>query len=353
MRKLLLKIARFLPLLILVAAINYYVDPSQLFGNGRLERWMAETMLRGENVANALNYNDRLLQKFYLENLLIGKDVFVLGSSRSLMIRAEDFPGQSFYNSGMAGASVEDFIAITQLLEERNFIPSIMIIEVSPWVFNRNNGQIRWKSLGSEYLTGLNRLNLGVTFSTRLRSLDIKKYGGLFSLPYLQESIRWATIRSQIHAAAEINTGEAFKLSDGSYLYDARIQQLSPEEVREKAIEAVAVPYSFNKFEQIDSNLSLQFETLVTSLRDQGVRVVLLLMPYHPDYYQALVENEQYEIIRDVETYLHQFADKAGLELIGSYGPQAAGCSANEYFDGLHARKNCVNRILAQIRWGE
>ncbi len=351
MRKLISKVLRFLPIMIAVAAINYYVDPSQLFGNGRLERWMATIMLRGENVANILNYDDRLLQKFYLEDMPTSKDVFVLGSSRSLLIRSTDFPGQSFYNSGLAGASVEDYIAVTQLLEERDFIPSTMIVEVDPWSFNKNNGQIRWKSLGSEYLRGLTRLNLGVSFSTRLQTLRVRRYAGLFSLPYLQESIRWALIRSTIHATTETNTGEAIKLSDGSYAYDSQNQQLSPAEVREKAIEAVSVPYSLIGFKEIDPNLRLQFETLITSLQDQGVRVVLLLVPYHPDYYDRLIHAEQYEIISDVEAYLRDFAYENDLEIAGSYDPQAAGCSAAEYYDGLHARETCLLRILALIDW--
>lgn len=352
MRKLIFKALRFLPIVIAVAAINYYVDPSQLFGNGRLERWMATTMLRGENVANILNYDDRLLQKYYLEDMPTSKDVFVLGSSRSLLVRSADFPAQSFYNSSLASASVEDYVAVTQLLEERDFIPSTMIVEVTPWIFNKNNGQILWKSLGGEYLRGLTRLNLAVAFSTRLKTLRIGRYAGLFSLPYLQESIRWALIRSAIHATTETNTGETIKLSDGSEIYDAQSQQLSPAEVRKKAIDAVAVPYSLTGFEGIDPSLRLQFEALITSLQDQGVRVVLLLMPYHPDYYNSLIHKKQYKIISDVEAYLHDFAFKNDLEITGSYDPQAAGCSADEYYDGLHARESCLLRILALISWG-
>ena len=71
-----------------VAATNYCVDPAQLFSGGNYEQGVADILLSGNNVANVSNYDERLLQKAYVNNLKRRNDVIVLGSSRSMQIKS-------------------------------------------------------------------------------------------------------------------------------------------------------------------------------------------------------------------------------------------------------------------------
>jgi len=170
-----------------VASTNYCVDPAQLFSDGNYEQGVADILLSGNNVTNVSNYDERLLQKAYINNLKRGNDVIVFGSSRSMHIRSHLFPGMSFFNHGVSGASIEDYLAIYELYEQRKFVPSIVVLGLDPWILNQYSGQNRWKSLRWEYFSIANRLNINSNIDNDNES---KKLMELISLPYLKESIK-------------------------------------------------------------------------------------------------------------------------------------------------------------------
>jgi hypothetical protein len=331
-----------------VAFINYSVDPSQLFGNGQIEKHMADIMLEGKNVSNVVNFDHRLLQKYYFEGSLAQKDVVVFGSSRGMLLSNKMFPAKSFYNASIAGTSIEDYLGVYQLMVDQNVLPKTLILEISPWVFNPNNEQTRWKSLGREYLEALTRLSLPQDLSTWASSLDLQKYGALLSLAYLQESVRWLSIPADFYATESENTGEAMKLSDGSREYDAKSEALSPDDVRAIVLDSLNEPYSLTDFHELDPQISKVFERFIASVQSDGIRIIILLVPYQPDYYQTLVSNPKYEIIREVEKYLKGFATSHGIAVWGSYDPSVIGCNVAEYYDGLHPRTSCMLKLISE-----
>ena len=171
-----------------VAATNYCVDPAQLFSGGNYEKGVAGILLSGNNVANVSNYDERLLQKAYVNNLKRRNDVIVLGSSRSMQLRSHLFPGMSFFNHGVSGASIEDYLAIYELYEQRELAPSVVVLGLDPWILNQYSKQDRWESLRWEYFSMANRLNINPTIINS--DNKSKKLTELISLPYLEESIK-------------------------------------------------------------------------------------------------------------------------------------------------------------------
>ncbi|MCW5876557.1 MAG: DUF1574 family protein [Anaerolineales bacterium] len=345
MKRLLSKLLLFLPILLAVGTVNYMVDPSQLFGSGRVEREMAVIMLSGQNVANIVNYDHRLLQKMYFESLENPAQVIVAGSSRSMLINATMFPGVQFYNASMAGASIEDYLALQQLMLDEGISPEVVVLDVSPWVFNPNGGQTRWKSMGGEFLRALARLGVSVGLHQRLNSIDYDGYAALFSLPYLQDSLRWLAQDAEFYATAQTRTGELMKLSDGSRVYSAEEEAQTAEQLRQIVRQSLAQPYAMTDFTEMDKQSMELFERVVDAWLASGTQVTLLLAPYQPEYYGALAADSHYQIIERVEEYLHQIAAERGITVMGSYNPAVIGCQAEEFYDGLHPRPSCMERI--------
>lgn len=337
MKRLVTKLLLFVPIVLAVGAINYRVDPSQLFGNGRVEREMAAIMLQGQNVANSINFDHRLLQTAYFEGLTETPEVVMLGSSRSMLVRQSSLPGHAFYNASAAGGSVEDYLAIYQLMLNNGHQPQTVILDVSPWVFNRDNNQTRWRSLRNEYFEALRRIGVEPDLHEYIRSLDIEKYAALFSLPYLQESLRWLSRENEYYPTSLEHTGEVIKLSDGSRVYSDMEESKTPAEV---LAQLGTTKQALPEFEELDPYFTQLFEGFVRQLQADGVTVIFYLAPYHPALYPYPKLNAQ-----AVEAYLVSFAAERSIDVFGSFDPAQVGCSAEEFYDPVHPRPSCIAKL--------
>src|SRR4026209_1482615 len=78
-----------------VASFNHWVGISGIFKTGLYERRLVEALREGYNVApkhSPRGFDDRLVQQFLIEQMSEAPEVIVLGSSRTMQIRAKHFP---------------------------------------------------------------------------------------------------------------------------------------------------------------------------------------------------------------------------------------------------------------------
>jgi len=99
------KLMFLLPIVCLIIGFNYFVDPANIFRSEKYCQAVVSLLLKGKNVANITNYDERLLQKEYINSLTQRRDIVVLGSSRVMQISASLFPRHSFLNNGVSGRS--------------------------------------------------------------------------------------------------------------------------------------------------------------------------------------------------------------------------------------------------------
>ena len=121
---------------------NYLGDNAKLYSKG-YENKIAKILIDGYNVTNINNYDERILQREWINQLGKSPDIVVLGSSRSMMIREKDFENTKLMNNTVSGASIQDLIAIYQLYKTKNLLPKTFVIGLDPWIFNQNNNQRR------------------------------------------------------------------------------------------------------------------------------------------------------------------------------------------------------------------
>lgn len=353
MRKFFIKICLFLPVPLLLIGVNYFIDPANLFKSIKYEKGIAEILLKGLNVANISNWDERLVQKYYIEGLREKKDIVVFGSSRAMEINAQLFPEKKNFNNSVSGASIEDYIAIYGLYYTKNLLPSIIIIGLDPWLLNRNNEQGRWKTISKYYNFTLNRMKLKSTETYG----DIAKYKELLSPSYFQHSIKRlfeiikkpsAPKKGEYYQTDKTEADVPIKLFDGSYSYDDKIRTMSVSEVKKKAISyATSKPiYSLGQFSKLDVDYIKLLESFIDLIKNDNIKVIFYLTPYHPYVYEYMINSNEYKIIQETQKYFEHLAIKKNIRLLGSYNPMDISLTEKDFYDGMHTKFSSVKKIF-------
>jgi hypothetical protein len=350
------RIALLIPVPLLVLGFNFFVDPVHLVHPGRYEEGIARLVLQGKNVTNIWNPNEATYLRSYVTGLQSRKDVLIFGSSRSKLIRASSFPGLSFFNNSISGGSIYDYLAIYKIYREKGLVPSMVILELSPWILDRENLSI-WKVFNEEKLDP----GKGLSDSGKLAG-DVARVGSsmpdnlseLVSVGYFQTSV-FTWLRTLFIPAARENIYFSFRtgdipvgetlLADGSAIYPERAQNSG--EVQ--AVTAEAISYGENPKgipKELDPERKRLLEALVKYLVNEGVKVVFYLPPYHPRTYAMLVNSERYRIIRDIQSYFEVVAHKNDISLIGSYNPADLKLSEMDFSDGSHPTEGALRSII-------
>lgn len=335
-------------LLVSVAVFNYKMDPAGMFRDSSYEYGIAKIMLSGKNVANLYDFDERLVQKYFIENTNVKPEIVVLGSSRVMQIVPTN-NNKRFFNSGVSGASLEDLIAIYGLYRKRNIKPKMIIIGLDPWILNKNNEQSRWQSLQKEYNYEITQI--GEQASADSNTNNIKKIKELVSMPYFLASLdkfkkhSKEPAKNKYYATDLTYTDVSIKRENGIIIYSKKDRDISLAKVNEIAkTEANSKDiYSLADFQKL-SNTKL-FECFIKELVRQNIRVVFFLPPYHPYVYSTICNNPKYRNVHEAEKYFHNVAKKMDIPITGSYNPNKMHLSENDFYDGKHLKETAFKKI--------
>lgn len=346
MKKFILKLIILLtPLLLFVVFVNYIGDAANLFSVG-FEKKIADEILKGNNVTNVYNYDERLLEKHLIYNSTLCPDVLVIGSSRAMIINSSIFQKQTFFNASVSGASIEDLIAIYQLFLQKKCLPKKIIIGLDPWTLNINNGQTRWKTLIQEYSTLFNQLTNS--------SLDAKdeqiesKYLQLVSPSYFKGSFKKMYLVSSkpVATISKINDNLT-KLVDGSITYDLEYRSATLDEIEKRASGFISGDiYSVEKFDKLSPEIMFLLEKFIKHLRSNQIEISFFLAPYHPKVYSFIAKTDKYIKVIESENYFRDLGLKHGIKVIGSFNPIRLKIDGSCFYDGMHCNEKGIEKIL-------
>ncbi|MGZ3606017.1 MAG: hypothetical protein ACXU9P_13815, partial [Thermodesulfobacteriota bacterium] len=117
-------------------------------------KYAATNLLGGKMVAGPLGgYDERKLQRLIVEHYPRTRDMIVVGSSRTMRLQKRFIHGDlDFFNHSMAGADLEDYVAILGLYRDKGSLPKTVVFSIDPWIFNKNKGLPQyWKSISRYY----------------------------------------------------------------------------------------------------------------------------------------------------------------------------------------------------------
>lgn len=351
MKKFLLRLTFLLPVPLLIAGINYIEDPANIFRKGPYESGIVDIMMKGRNVANITNYDERLLQKYLVERIQDCPEAIVLGSSRVMQLGERYFHGLSLMNNGVSGASIEDLLAIYDLYEKKGCKIDKVLIGLEPYYLNDNNDQTRWRILNDEYNDCIAKLNLH-QYKSHQPVIESKmvKYKELLSLSYFKSSWSYLLRGVDVHyrPTSETVNMELTKLSDGSIYYGEESRNATLQIVNGYAIQSITETpmYSMREFTQLSQKYQTIFTSFIEYLQKKDIEVVFFISPYHPIVYNHCKKNSYYQIMFTAEKYFREVAESHNIRMIGSYDPAFYGFTDSSYYDGFHCKEDALSIVL-------
>ena len=347
------KLTYFLPIPVLIMGVNYLEDPANLFQEGKYEQGIARYLAQGYNVTNVYNCDERLLQKYFIQDMAKCPSEIVLGSSRVMQIKAEDSSdSHGFINNGVSGASLEDDMAIFHMYEKKGCTIKKLIIGLDPYLLNDNHGQFRWKSLKPEYNEFKKELGLksdeSVPGFSGEMMLKMEKYGQLLSMTYFRTSFQYLIhgISKAYQPVSSIDNDKFTRLEDGTISYDKGLRNIAPEKVKNNALRSEELNYSLLNFTNLSEGYKALFSTFIGYLQQKNIDVVFFLAPYHPDLYDYYLKQNYYHIIFDAENFYKKFAKEHKIKVVGSYDPGKYHLDNACFYDAMHAKPKSIQIIM-------
>lgn len=266
----------------------------------------------------------------------------VVGSSRVMQIDSE-IVGEKIQSFTVSGASIEDDIAFS-LESFAKLRYENLYIAADPWLINLYDEQNRYQSVGDlfEYWSGRMLSNEPPRRFLTALPKDVESHGWRNVVGKLRDL--FSVIGVNRIPSNDVVEGYAKKAYDGSHIYNHETIRLS-----ENAAVASEqfLNYSMMKFE-FDIKSIERLTQLLSYLKEHEVRVTLILVPYHPDLYQKMLDERP--IFLEVESWFRDFASQNGIEIVGSYNAGAVGCEDRDFYDGMHPKASCMKKLFNRPR---
>lgn len=334
-------------LLICLSSFNYNFDKLGLFQKKIVLKEAASKLVLGKNIAGLENYDERLLQKYIVDEFQELPDCIIIGSSRTMMTQSSLLSScKKVQNHSVSGASLEDYMGIVALYVLREYIPKKIILGIDPWVFNQKSGQTRWKSLYYEYTFLNNQFNkeyIESNFFDYTKYLQLINFETtLYNVKYFHEKLTMKT-----YVVANCDKDLFVKLSDGSVCYPFSVRNRNDIETQKLAKNYISYNvYALEKFNML-YNTKL-FEDFIKYLQKQNVNIEIILPPYHPIVYDFFAKEERYKNVLKVEEYLNQVVLKYNIKLYGSYNPEKYNLTSKEFTDGMHGKEQVIQILYTK-----
>jgi len=356
MRKLTLRIVlSILPVIIIIACVNYFGDPGHLFFNSKLEANVSNIMLAGNNVSNYPNdLNYRFLKQNCINNFKCTPQVVVIGSSRSYQINKDVVKKKIFFNSSVSSANLTDYLALYQLYRRKNILPQELIIGIDPWVLDNSRGENHnsqpnkiYEYTYFEIADDLQINDKSTLFSIErnLQKVLPENFLELFSLNYFKNSFNHLRNQKPCKIYKEIwdiNSEDEIMLADGSMIYPKKFSQLPKDSVDARAI--LFAQEFLKKTASIKKKNIEMFEKFIQLIKKDKVTPIFLLTPYHPLTYEIIGTNTS--ILIDIENYLFDFAKKNNIKVVGSYDPNILNLTGSDFYDHYHVKPHVIAKIF-------
>jgi hypothetical protein len=351
--KIIYELLIFCPILIFVIAINYIVDPANLFDNDlHVEKGIAKLNLSNWNVAVPLvyaDYDERAMHSYMINGFPKEHDVLVFGSSRVRQITREMFISKTFYNFASAAATLEDFWIYYTLYKDRGFIPKKIILGMEHWMLDKDPGYYHWKTFASLYYgaISINGFNVPDNYENVKSYYSFEKLLELLSPAYFQTAIKkvfssdFTINATRFYATHDelAKKGEWLQRYDGSA--GERLIPRTVEEVREKVI---TEDDGVSPLREIDSKRVKLLTNLITLIKSDGIEVFFVLPPVHPITYKKWSYSKKGAI--EAEKFYRKFAIEKVIQVIGSYNPENVAASEKDFMDWVHPRRNLMSKII-------
>lgn len=329
-----------LPILILIAFVNFFGDAERLFEN-KLEKIVSNLNLQNYNVMNYQHLNDRIYQKNYILNLKSKPDIAIIGSSRTKLIRSDFLNSKKILvNNSVNGASIEDFVSLIQLYKNKTVMPKEIIMGLDINMLHDKINTEKWKILSQFYYQE--------SFVKEHFSHKFRKYSEILSISYFQSSykILLKNIMGQSKPMTTLNiyNDSETKLSDGAMTYSKKYRERTMNEIFVKINKQLSSK-EFNSSDFIFSNKRLKdLLKIFTYLRSENVKLTVIILPVHPVIFDSNFKDKS--IVDEFYLRMNYLSKRFSFRLFGNYNPNQYNLHNDDFYDGWHLKESGLLKFL-------
>ena len=351
MKHLLKSLICFLIALGCIVSVNIWGDPGNLMQNEVFFDRMLSVMMQGYNIEHVADFRDRLFQT-RAAKVIDTPDTLIFGSSRVQQI-GTDICGTTTWNASVSGATTQDICALYQTFLDEGKIGRRVIIGIDLWTLDGTyydaRSSIYLSKPLAKFMSGIGETPEKTGFGNTRLWTDLNE---LTSLSYFQSSVRYlmryngqARLRDLI-TSTESTSYFGMLRYDGSYVYPTEYIYANQSVVEGRVGESTtAVVDPMVYWKGIDPTLQKMFEGLCGSITDNGSELVLIISPIHPISYYEIQKRGGEPALKEIESYMHDYADSIGATVLGSFDPWANYCDYSDFMDALHVTPMTTERL--------
>ncbi|MEQ8707547.1 MAG: acyltransferase family protein [Rhodospirillales bacterium] len=303
------------------------------------EDWLAKDLAKYDYVYFG-NLDERRFMESRFRYETRQPEIIVMGSSRMMQVGSRTLDGKVI-NLSVSGASVEDYVALVGEATAKFDIRAVYL-GADPWLFNETSGQLRWKSVAGLYSHWTDQIR------TALRTGQPAKYPPLSDQhdapdAGLSERLFRSVNRSAFRAETGKVEAQPKRAFDGFHINSELDIARTEQEI--KGGFPALLNYAMATYTPSETAIR-DYSDLIRFLKLQNIEVFVVLPPYHPE--MIAVMRSQKPVFLEIEDRFRKLADQLSVPVLGSYDAGRASCPADDFYDGMHPKEACMQRILMQ-----
>lgn len=278
---------------------------------------LVDFLLKNDSISVGVNLNERIVTRERVKRDSNNPtNVVVIGSSRSMLFGKPI--GKNVKNYSMNGAILSDFENVYSEMKRSKVEFDSIYIEISPWIFNDNVAEKRYRDWGNQDKFNLRRLKMFLSVKYFLDNISFNKFG-------------------------KVEEDKFIKYSDGSIKYDKDYRTANS---RQKIINYLKKSpiYHLEGFNEIRNLNPDKFLKFVSMIRDDGKFIVLVKHPYPPSINDSILS--KYPNILKTDSIINSISGVSGITAIGSFFPDSLGIIDSDYYDGMHLTPEGLSKLL-------
>ena len=354
------------PVILLVAGLNYMIDPGNLFRNAAEQ--LAALELEGKD---AYVVSGNLEERDVAEHLIVGMEepaeVIAVGPSLVRWVNSDMVRSNSFYNLGVSSGTGYDILAIIGELIRYDKLPEKMLFCVDSLFFDQTFMDAHpeyWQERKDDARYCLESIGAEIPQQISNGSSDwinhLIKYRQLLSVTYFQSSVEYVSLNGiqTPQMVGEVYAGYegAYYLKDNAVVSSSAVRNISAEVVAADIEEYIndhsansgrsTLDKAITPEEHVNEEMENIFRKLIQYLREQEVEVKFFFHPFPQQVWNYMGSTGNYPIVGETEVLARKVAAEYGIQIVGSYNPYDIGCTTKDFLDYRHLQAEALEKYF-------
>jgi hypothetical protein len=342
----------FLTFLATVVGVNYLFGfrVSQINGVSP-EKWAAKELLSKNWVEGNRDVDRRALKLYLIEGETKAPDIVVLGSSRSMQIGNWLFPNKTVANYSVDSGHLEDHISLLQALRRKKILPKRLLLGIDQWIL-LDMPLSTSRELSADFLAGLKELGRQTDDFQLWSRWQFDDFISVNRFIDVLWSFRPRTCSFLVAGPRRQTDCFVYKGLDYSVAYPKAFREKSPHSVRtelELVVSRRGRLYGFNNATQVGYERKKLFSDFIAYISQLGIEIAIFMPPFHPFVVDAYRNRLDWKLLQETEAFIQKVAAKHRVPVFGEGDSASVGCTEEEFFDAIHPRKSCLQRIFDSL----